>query len=71
MFDRASPWRLLRRLATGHAAARGVDPADMGTAFGLDFSLADSEPTCDAAAAERPDSDDPACGLAPLYRAGL
>lgn len=30
---------LLMRLARGHRAPRAPDPADMGTAFGLDYIL--------------------------------
>lgn len=43
------PWELLRRIVPQRAAAPRVpDPADMGTAFGLDFCLSDCDPGLDA-----------------------
>jgi hypothetical protein len=41
-------WNLLRRIAQPRPAAeRSPDPAEMGTAFGLDFSLADLRTSSD------------------------
>ena len=42
------PWELLRRIVPQRAAPeRAPDPADMGTAFGLDFCLSDCDPGFD------------------------
>lgn len=70
MFDRAFPWKVLRRLASGNATERTLDPADMGTAFALEFFLAQCEPTPPGGAAET-SADELAAGLSPPYRAGL
>lgn len=37
------PWSLLRRIVPQRPAERVPDPADMGTAFGLDFCLSQRE----------------------------
>lgn len=46
------PWGLLRRMVPQRAAQRLPDPADMGTAFGLDFCLSEREPGAEEAAGE-------------------
>ena len=59
-------WGLLRRIVQPRAAAaaeRSPDPADMGTAFGLDFSLADRRNGDEEAGSEPDDGPD-----APLRR---
>lgn len=37
------PWGLLRRMVPQRSAERLPDPADMGTAFGLDFCLSERD----------------------------
>ena len=41
------PWGLLRRMVPKRAPERLPDPADMGTAFGLDFCLSERAPATD------------------------
>lgn len=40
----SKPWRLLRRVVPQRTERSQPDPADMGTAFGLDYCLSQSEP---------------------------
>ena len=46
------PWGLLRKMVPQRSAERLPDPADMGTAFGLDFCLSEREPGTDDASGE-------------------
>ena len=46
------PWGLLRRMVPQRSAERLPDPADMGTAFGLDFCLSEREPAADDGSGE-------------------
>jgi len=40
----SKPWRLLRRVVPQRTERSLPDPADMGTAFGLDYCLGQAEP---------------------------
>jgi hypothetical protein len=46
------PWGLLRRMVPQRSVERLPDPADMGTAFGLDFCLSERDPGADDVAGE-------------------
>ncbi len=53
------PWGLLRRMVPRRRAERLPDPADMGTAFGLDFCLSERTPVADESSGdliEEPDA---------------
>ena len=43
MSQTRKPWGLLRRIVPQRSTERAPDPADMGTAFGLDFCLANRD----------------------------
>ena len=49
----ASQYAFLRRLVRGGERMRGPDPGDMGTAFGLDYSLDESTPATEPPAVRR------------------
>lgn len=52
-------WDLLRRIVQPRPTAeRSPDPAEMGTAFGLDFSLADRRTGSDEAVPDPDESPD-------------
>ena len=46
------PWRLLRRIVPQRSAERLPDPADMGTAFGLDFCLSERDQSAEEASGD-------------------
>lgn len=53
------PWGLLRRMVPQRSGAERLpDPADMGTAFGLDFCLSERAPGADDATGESVDGPD-------------
>jgi hypothetical protein len=67
MSEMSKPWRVWRRLVRGRVE-RAPDPADMGTAFGLDYCLSQCEPLEDGAADVAP--ADPAGRLCARFMRG-